>query len=202
MSPRRILSLTLAVAASAALLTACGARAEPTAHDGPLTPSAVVSSPSYAPRPECAKGRASGSTPSSSPSRSATTASGGGASPKNPHYDENHAYRMAGGLSADARAAGEATVRLIRPALESIRKDKRYSEKDVRTVLATWGCGEDNGLSVSSGWPQYERVLFSFHNGHACISAEITPKGVATQVHGAYAEPDPAGPCVENRGGH
>ncbi|MYW63040.1 hypothetical protein GTY65_02945 [Streptomyces sp. SID8379] len=126
----------------------------------------------------------------------------GGAAPENPHYDENHAYRMSGQLTADNRAAGEATVRLIRPALEKLRKAKRFGEKDVRDALSRWGCGDDNGLAVASDAPQYERVWFSFHNGKSCVSAEITPERVTTEVYGAYAEPDPAGPCVENRGGH
>lgn len=199
MSNRRMLSI--AVFASAALMTACGVQAEPSADDNALASATATPSPSLTRRPECAKGAADRA-PSSSSSEAATTAPGSSALPENPHYDENHAYRMSGGLAPENRAAGEASVRLLHPALETMRKNKQFAEKDVRTLMAKWGCGDDNGLAISSGWPQYERVWFSFHNGRACVSAEITPKGVTTEVYGAYAEPDPSGPCVENRGGH
>ncbi|WP_435227377.1 hypothetical protein [Streptomyces sp. Tue6028] len=199
MSNRRTLSIV--VFTSAVLMTACGVRAEPSAHDDGLGSAAAVPSPSFTRRPECAEG-VTRSAPASSPSRTGATTPGSGASPENPHYEENHAYRMSGQLAPENRAAGEASVRLIRPALEAMRKNKQFAEKDVRAVMAEWGCGDDNGLAISSWWPQYERVWFSFHTGKACVSAEITPKGVTTAVYGAYAEPDPSGPCVENRGGH
>ncbi|WP_234020832.1 hypothetical protein [Streptomyces sp. 142MFCol3.1] len=199
MSNRRMLSIV--VFASAVLMTACGVRAEPRAGEDESGSAAAVPSPSLTRRPECARG-VTDSAPASSPSRAGATTSGSSASPENPHYDENHAYRMSGELAAENRAAGEASVRLIRPALETMRKNKRFAENDVRAVMAKWGCGDDNGLAISSGWPQYERVWFSFHTGKACVSAEITPEGVATEVYGAFAEPDPSGPCVENRGGH
>jgi hypothetical protein len=194
MSHRRVLSIILF--ASAALMTACGAWAELPADDSALASATPASSPPFIPRPECAAG-ATDSARSPSPSGAATPDSS--AFPENPHDDENHAYRMSQGLAPESRAAGEASVRLIRPALESMRKNKQFAEKDVRAVMARWGCGDDNGLAI---WPQYGRVRFSFHNGMACVSAEITPKGVTTEVYGAYAEPDPSGPCVENRGGH
>ncbi|MEU1199814.1 hypothetical protein ABZ446_26800 [Streptomyces sp. NPDC005813] len=199
MSNRRMLSIV--VFASAVLMTACGVRAEPSVDDDGLGSAAAEPSPSLTRRPECAKGVTDGA-PATSPSRAGATTPGSSAFPENPHYDENHAYRMSGELAPENRAAGEASVRLIRPALETMRKNKRFAEKDVRAVMAKWGCGDDNGLAISSGWPQYERVWFSFHTGKACVSAEITPKGVATEVYGAFAEPDPSGPCVENRGGH
>ncbi|MEU3244606.1 hypothetical protein [Streptomyces sp. NPDC006875] len=96
-----------------------------------------------------------------------TTAPGNSALPENPHYDENHAYRLAGEPAPANRAAGEASVRLLRPALEMMRKNKQFAEKDVRALVAERGCGDDNGLATNSGWSQYERVWFSFHNGMA-----------------------------------
>ncbi|WP_372348247.1 hypothetical protein [Streptomyces sp. KL116D] len=183
------------------LLVGCGtADSSDVAGDSVSAPPSSPS-PSFTGRPECAKAP-SDPVPSASPTESDAATADSGPSPENPHYDENHAYRMSGQLTAENRAAGEATVRLIRPALEKLRKDKQFSEESVRTVLSTWGCGDDNGLAIASGAPQYERVWFSFHNGSSCVSAEITTQAVTTEVYGAYAEPDPSGPCVENRGGH
>ncbi|MPY31282.1 hypothetical protein FNH09_08200 [Streptomyces adustus] len=198
MPNRRTLSIfalapTVLVAAWA--LTACGARAQPVA--------AASTTPlrSFTPWPECAKGAVDSAPPSSSP-KAAAPAPDGGTAAENPHFDENHAYRMSAELAPENRAAGEASVRLIRPALEAMRKDRQFTEKDVRAVLARWDCGADNGLAVFSEAPQYKRVSLSFYNGHACVSAVITPQDVVTEVYGIYAEPAPAGPCVENPGGH
>ncbi|MFJ6432005.1 hypothetical protein [Streptomyces sp. NPDC091416] len=192
------LGRTAAAAVLLALtLTACG-----TERPGQQQAQSAVPRPSFAPRPKCAQPteappkQTSSATPTPTANASTGAPHEGNSDDRPPHYEENHAYRMAGELSADKRAKGEASAKLIRYELEKARKEGDVSEQRITAALAHLGCGKEHGVYV---WHE----LYSVHTGDVCVSGRLTEKELTTQVHGAYAEPQPGtGPCVENRGGH
>ncbi|MGW0938353.1 hypothetical protein [Streptomyces sp. NPDC002666] len=187
-------------AAAAALLaltvTACGTEQQP----GQQQAQSAVPRPSFTPRPKCAQPTEAPAKQTSSPTPTATAATGtpheGNSGDRPPNYGDNHAYRMAGELSPDKRAKGEASAGLIRYELEKARKEGDVSEKRIAAALAHVGCGKEHGVYIWHG-------LYSVHTGDVCVSGRLTAEELTIEVHGAYAEPQPGtGPCVENRGGH
>ncbi|MFE0552429.1 hypothetical protein ACFW3A_23655 [Streptomyces pilosus] len=199
-----------AVALLVLTLTACGTQpsgVRAAAPQSPPAPSGATpsSGPSSDTRPECARPAEAPTVPPS-PSATRPTAdadgrpegSGDGA----PHYAENHAYRMQASLSPEEQAWGAASARLVRAELERVRKAGgagaygAYPDERVVAALARLGCGEEHGVYVGNGF-------YSLHTGTVCVSGRVTREELTTEVHGAYAEPQPGtGPCVENRGGH
>ncbi|HEY9328208.1 MAG TPA: hypothetical protein VIS09_08230 [Streptomyces sp.] len=186
-------------ASAAALLaltvTACG-----TEHPGQQQAQSAVPRPSFTPRPKCAQPTETPAKQTSSPTPTANEATGapheGDSGDRPPNYAENHAYRMAGELSPDKRAKGEASAQRIRYELEKARKEGDVSEKRIAAALARLGCGKEHGVYIWHG-------LYSVHTGDVCVSGRLTAQELTIEVHGAYAEPQPGtGPCVENRGGH
>ncbi|WP_236064659.1 hypothetical protein [Streptomyces poriferorum] len=188
-------------AAAAALLaltvTACG-----TEHAGQQQAQSAPPRPSFAPRPKCAQPTEAPSKQTSSPTPTPTadaatgTPHEGNSDDRPPNYADNHAYRMAGELSPDKRAKGEASAERIRYELEKARKEGDVSEKRITAALAHLGCGKEHGVYIWDG-------LYSVHTGDVCVSGHVTKEELTISVHGAYAEPQPGtGPCVENRGGH
>ncbi|MGC0376947.1 hypothetical protein [Streptomyces sp. SAI-229] len=194
--------ITRSVAAVALLVvtvTACGTRQGGGQAAQPSSPR-----PSFSPRPKCAQpaGAPTGlPSPSASPTESTDAGrerNGDGA----PHYAENHAYRMRASMTPEKRASGMASAKLIRAELEKVREEGgageygRFDDERVAAALARLGCGEEHGVSIGNGY-------YSVHTGVVCVSGRVTEDELTTEVHGAYAEPQPgAGPCVENRGGH
>ncbi|EST29124.1 hypothetical protein N566_22465 [Streptomycetaceae bacterium MP113-05] len=157
---------------------------------------------SFTPRPKCAQPT---HVPTAAPSSPAPEVSGeprGENEDRPPHYAENHAYRMQAPLTAEKRAQGEASARLILEELEKVRREGGageygvYSDERIVEGLSRLGCGPEHGVHVGSG-------AYSVHTGVVCVSGRVTRDELTGEVHGAYAEPQPgAGPCVENRGGH
>ncbi|WP_371613058.1 hypothetical protein [Streptomyces clavifer] len=195
------------VAAAALLLiagTACGTERSGEARSAGPQPS-VTPQTSFPPRPTCAQ--PPGGAPSEVPSAPAGSAgasavpdadgtrraeNGDGA----PHYEENHAYRTRAPLAEDRRARGEASALLIREELESVREEGDFSDARIAAALERLGCGKEHGVYIWSGF-------YSVHTGVTCVSGHVTKDELTSEVHGAYAEPQPGtGPCVENRGGH
>ncbi|MFB6782812.1 hypothetical protein ACFCX0_36985 [Streptomyces sp. NPDC056352] len=99
-------------------------------------------------------------------------------------------------MTADKRASGEASARLIRKELEKVRHEGDFGEERIVAALRRVGCGKEHGVYVGYGF-------YSVHTGFVCVSGHVTKDELTSEVHGAYAEPQPGtGPCVENRGGH
>ncbi|WP_257002446.1 hypothetical protein [Streptomyces sp. WZ.A104] len=191
-----------AAALVAATLTACG-----TQQGGEVrsAASAAASSaspqPSFSPRPLCAR---SDRTPEEIPASSAPAPDEGGDRQEAgqghpdmpPNYADNHAYRMAGKLTEEARARGEASAELIRGELEEAMREGDLSDERLKKALKNLGCGEEHGVYVGHGF-------YSVHTGNACVSGNASQDGITSNVHGAYIEPQPGtGPCVRNQGGH
>ncbi|KUO20654.1 hypothetical protein AQJ91_13845 [Streptomyces dysideae] len=140
-------------------------------------------------------------TPSSPvPSVTAERQKGNGDTP--PNYAENHAYRMQRALTAAQLAQGQASAELIKGELEKVRQEGgsgeygRFSDERIEVALKRLGCGKEHGVYVGNGF-------YSVHTGVTCVSGRVTKDELDSEVHGAYAEPQPGtGPCVENRGGH
>ncbi|WP_314409228.1 hypothetical protein [Streptomyces sp. DSM 40484] len=208
MSGTRLLgrSVTAAVLV-AATLSACGTE------QGGRSQSAVppTSYPtSYPPRPKCAQPAEDATAPPTArPSSSRPSADGersqeqsGENEDRPPHYAENHAYRMQGSLSEGKRAQGEASAALIRRELEKVREEGGsgaygvFDEQRIAAALKRLGCGKEHGVYIGNGF-------YSVHTGVVCVSGYVKKDELTSEVHGAYAEPQPGtGPCVENRGGH
>ncbi|MEU8730749.1 hypothetical protein AB0C68_15430 [Streptomyces tendae] len=119
-----------------------------------------------------------------------------------PHHAENQAYRRQGPLTAEKRARGEASAKLIRKELEKVRQEGGageygvFSDERIAAALSRLGCGREHGVYIGNGF-------YSVHTGVTCVSGRVTKDELTSEVHGAYAEPQPGtGPCVENRGGH
>ena len=113
-----------------------------------------------------------------------------------PNYADNHAYRMSAPLSDARRASGAASDELIRKELEKAREEGDFSDARITAALSRLGCGPENGMYVGSGF-------YAVHTGVTCVTGRVTKDELTSEVHGAYAEPQPGmGPCVENRGGH
>jgi hypothetical protein len=100
------------------------------------------------------------------------------------------------------RAQGVASAKLIRKELEKVREEGGsgqygvFREERITAALQRLGCGKEHGVYVGNGF-------YSVHTGVACVSGRVTKDELTSEVHGAYAEPQPGtGPCVENRGGH
>lgn len=187
-------------AAAAAVLLALAMTACGTERPGQQQAQSAVPRPSFTPRPKCAQPIEAPSEQTSSPTPTATAATGtpheGNSDDRPPNYGDNHAYRMAGELSPAKRAKGEASAKLIRYELEKARKEGDVSKKRITAALAHLGCGKEHGVYIWDG-------LYSVHTGDVCVSGRLTAKELTIGVHGAYAEPQPGtGPCVENRGGH
>lgn len=193
----------IAIALLGVTITACG-----TERGGQVQ--SADPRPSFSSRPKCAlpaeapAGLPSSSAPAAS-STSAVPGEGGGPQEESvdraPHYAENHAYRMRGSLSGEQQAWGAASAQLIRAELEKVRQEGgsgaygRYAEERIAAALSRLGCGEEHGVFISNGY-------YSVHTGVVCVSGRVTKDELTTEVHGAYAEPQPGtGPCVENRGG-
>lgn len=184
-----------AVALVAITMTACGTQ------QGGQTQSATTR-PSFTPRPKCAQ---SAEVPRALPSSPAPSADGNrqeGNDDRPPNYAENHAYRMQGSISAEKRAQGEASAKLIRQELDKVREEGgayqygAFSDERIMAALKRLGCGKEHGVYVGYG-------SYSVHTGVTCVSGRITKEELTSEVHGAYAEPQPGtGPCVENQGGH
>ncbi|MFH8462550.1 hypothetical protein [Streptomyces sp. NPDC017991] len=109
---------------------------------------------------------------------------------------------MQGSLSEGKRAQGEASAGLIRRELEKVREEGGsgaygvFSEQRIAAALKRLGCGKEHGVYIGNGF-------YSVHTGVVCVSGHVTKDELTSEVHGAYAEPQPGtGPCVENRGGH
>nr|WSW67882.1 hypothetical protein OG461_17600 [Streptomyces sp. NBC_00995] len=186
--------------AAAAVLLALAVTACGTEHPGQQRAQSPVPRPSFAPRPKCAQPTEALPAQTSSPTPTVTAATGtphgDNSDDRPPHYDDNHAYRMAGELSPEKRARGEASAKRIRAELEKAQQERDVSERRIATALKHLGCGKEHGVSVGNGY-------YSVHTGDVCVSGHVTEKELTIKVHGAYAEPQPgAGPCVENRGGH
>ncbi|WP_261991301.1 hypothetical protein [Streptomyces sp. OR43] len=194
--PGTRLGRTATAAALLALaVTACG-----TEHPGQPQARSAVPQPSFSPRPKCAQPTEAPAKQPPSPTPTANTVTGapheGNSEDRPPNYADNHAYRMAGELSPDKRAKGEASAKRIRYELEKARKEGDVSEKRIAAALAHLGCGKEHGVYIWDG-------LYSVHTGDVCVSGRLTAQELTIEVHGAYAEPQPGtGPCVENRGGH
>ncbi|KES03614.1 hypothetical protein BU52_29740 [Streptomyces toyocaensis] len=189
-----------AVALLAVTLTACGTQQGAGQAARPESPR-----PSFSPRPLCAQPaeaptvRPSPTAPSATGSTDGRREQGGDGAP---HYAENHAYRMRGSLTPEEGAWGAASAELIRAELEKVREEGgageygRFGEQRIAAALARLGCGEEHGTYIGDGY-------YSVHTAMVCVSGRVTEDELTTEVHGAYAEPQPgAGPCVENRGGH
>ncbi|GAB2804342.1 hypothetical protein GCM10027073_41220 [Streptomyces chlorus] len=119
-----------------------------------------------------------------------------------PHYAENHAYRTQASMTADERAWGEASAKLILKELEKVRQEGgageygAFGEERIAAALSRLGCGEEHGVYVGPGF-------YSVHTGVACVSGRVAEDELTSEVHGAYIEPQPGtGPCVRNQGGH
>ncbi|WP_454366795.1 hypothetical protein [Streptomyces ambofaciens] len=119
-----------------------------------------------------------------------------------PHHAENHAYRRQGPITAEKRVRGEASAKLIRKELEKVRQEGGageygvFSDERIAAALRRLGCGREHGVYIGNGF-------YSVHTGVTCVSGRVTKDELTSEVHGAYAEPQPGtGPCVENRGGH
>ncbi|WP_328949648.1 hypothetical protein OG778_17515 [Streptomyces sp. NBC_00184] len=198
LTPRRGARLRQTAAAAALLaltVTACG-----TEHAGQQQAQSAPPRPSFAPRPKCAQPTEAPAKQTPPPTPTADAATGtsheGNGDDRPPNYADNHAYRMAGELSPDKRAKGEASAKRIRYELEKARKEGDVSEKRIKAALAHLGCGKEHGVYIGGG-------LYSVHTGDVCVSGHVTKEELTIDVHGAYAEPQPGtGPCVENRGGH
>lgn len=200
----RPMSIRLRRSATAAVfiattMTACG-----TQQSG--QPQSASPQPSYAPRPKCAQ---PAETPTDLPTElpsSPIPSAEGDRSEENedrpPNYAENHAYRMQAPMAEAKRAQGEASAKLIRKELEKVRKEGGsgqygvFSEERIAAALKRLGCGKEHGVYIGNGF-------YSVHTGVVCVSGQVRKGELTSEVHGAYAEPQPGtGPCVENRGGH
>ncbi|MFJ9804584.1 hypothetical protein [Streptomyces wuyuanensis] len=172
-------------------VTACG-----TQQGGQGQARASGPSPSFSPRPECAQ---AAEVPVAEPPSPLPGVDGGRAQENGdapPNYADNHAYRMRAPLAADQRAQGEASAALIRRELERVREEGDFRDERIAAALRSLGCGEEHGVHVGFGF-------YSVHTGVVCVSGRVTAQELTSEVHGAYAEPQPGtGPCVENRGGH
>ncbi|WP_247706407.1 hypothetical protein [Streptomyces liliiviolaceus] len=204
MSMSRLLRRSvIAAALVATTMTACGT--EQSGRSQSATPPT-----SYPPRPKCAQPAEKPADPAtalpSSPRPSAEGDRSGEPSAENadrpPHYAENNAYRMQGSLSEGKRAQGEASAGLIRRELEKVREEGGsgaygvFDERRIAAALKRLGCGKEHGVYIGNGF-------YSVHTGVVCVSGYVTKDELTSEVHGAYAEPQPGtGPCVENRGGH
>ncbi|MET7293684.1 hypothetical protein ABZS79_16395 [Streptomyces griseoloalbus] len=195
----------MAAALFALTMTACG-----TQQGGQAQPAGPR--PSFSPRPTCAQ---PAEAPTDLPSSPVTSADGGHQerqgrqeepqeehADRPPHYAENHAYRQQAAMTAEKRAWGQASAKLIRAELEKVRQEGGagaygvFAEKRVAAALARLGCGEEHGVYIGNGF-------YSVHTGVVCVSGRVTKDELTSEVHGAYVEPQPGtGPCVENRGGH
>lgn len=191
-----------AMAAAAAVLlvaitvTACGSERGGRGGEGGQQAQSAVPRPSYAPRPLCAQ--APEAAVDDLPASPAPTSNGSGAqdADRPPNYANNHAYRMSAPISEAKRARGEASAKLIRKELEKVREGGDFSDARIAAALNRLGCGPEHGVYIGSGY-------YSVHTGVTCVSGHITKDELTSEVHGAYAEPQPGtGPCVENRGGH
>lgn len=178
-------------------VTACGAE-----RDGRGPTEAAAPSPSFRPRPTCARPpEVPAAVPSSpDPGTDGGRAQGNGRTKGNrdapPHYADNHTYRVQAPLTADRRAQGEASAALIRGELERVRREGDLGDERIAAALRRLGCREEHGVHVGHGF-------YSVHTVAACVSGRVTQEESTSEVHGAYAEPQPGtGPCVENRGGH
>ncbi|MCF6522291.1 hypothetical protein HOY81_04155 [Streptomyces sp. JJ36] len=105
-------------------------------------------------------------------------------------------------MTAEKRARGQASARLIQKELEKVRREGGageygvFPDERVAAALSRLGCGEEHGVHIGYG-------SYSVHTGDVCVSGRVTEDELTSKVHGAYAEPQPGtGPCVENRGGH
>ncbi|GGV55538.1 hypothetical protein GCM10010294_00150 [Streptomyces griseoloalbus] len=189
----------MAAALFAITVTACG-----TQQGGPAQ--SAGPRPSFSPRPQCAQ---PAEAPADLPSSPVRGADGGHQKERQeenadrpPHYAENHAYRHQAPMTAEKRARGQASAELIRAELEKVRSEGGagaygvFAEERVAAALARLGCGEEHGVYIGNGF-------YSVHTGIVCVSGRVTKDELTSEVHGAYAEPQPGtGPCVENRGGH
>ncbi|MFD5049441.1 hypothetical protein [Streptomyces tendae] len=189
------------LAASAALVaiavTGCGTQKSEQTQSADPRPSY-----SFTPRPKCAQ---PAEAPTDLPSSPVPSVTGTGQAENEdlaPHHAENHAYRRQGPLTAEKRARGEASAKLIRKELEKVRQEGGageygvFSDERIAAALSRLGCGREHGVYIGNGF-------YSVHTGVTCVSGRVTKDELTSEVHGAYAEPQPGtGPCVENRGGH
>ncbi|MEV7788946.1 hypothetical protein AB0O72_26720 [Streptomyces sp. NPDC088106] len=194
-----------AVALLVLTLTACGTQRGGVRDAPPESPPPSTSPPpSSGARPMCAE-PAEAPTVVPSPSASSTPRTDGPQEQHGdgaPHYAENHAYRMQASMTPEKRAWGAASAELVRAELEKVRAEGgageygRFADERVAAALARLGCGEEHGVYIGNGY-------YSLHTGVVCVSGRVTKDELTTEVHGAYAEPQPGtGPCVENQGGH
>jgi hypothetical protein len=113
-----------------------------------------------------------------------------------PNHGDNHAYRVQAPVTADKRARGDASATLMRKELEKVRQEGDLSDERIAAALRRLGCDKEHGVHVGYGY-------YSVHTGVVCVSGLVTKDELTSEVHGAYAEPQPGtGPCIENRGGH
>ena len=186
-----------AAALVAVAVTGCGTQQAERPQSAPPR-----SSPPPASRPKCAQ---PAEIPSNPPSSPVPRASGGHQEENQdlaPHHAENHAYRMQAPMTAEKRAVGEASAKLIRAELEKVRQEGgageygAFGDERIAAALHRLGCGEEHGVHIGNGF-------YSVHTGVTCVSGRVTKDELTSEVHGAYVEPQPGtGPCVKNRGGH
>ncbi|WP_431995246.1 hypothetical protein [Streptomyces griseoflavus] len=207
-----LIGRSVTAAALLALTTAAcgtqpgGERTAPSQSPPPSAGAQPSSGSSAEARPACAQPAEAPTVPPSA-TASASPPAGPDGRPEQhgdgaPHYAENHAYRMQASLTPEKRAWGAASAKLVRAELEKVREAGgagaygAFPEERVAAALARLGCGEEHGVHISDGF-------YSLHTGTVCVSGRVTRDELTTEVHGAYAEPQPGtGPCVENRGGH
>ncbi|MGW0567625.1 hypothetical protein [Streptomyces tauricus] len=202
-APRLLRRTVCAAVLIAATMTACG-----TEHSG--QPQSATPQTSYPPRPKCAQPAEvptdapteQPSSPRPSTDRDRSEGGSGANEDRPPHYAENHAYRMQAPLAEGKLAQGEASAKLVRKELEKVREEGGsgaygvFDEKRIAAALKRLGCGKEHGVYIGNGF-------YSLHTGVVCVSGHVTKDQLTSEVHGAYAEPQPGtGPCVENRGGH
>ncbi|MFE0204668.1 hypothetical protein [Streptomyces sp. NPDC058985] len=195
--PMPIRRSAAAAALVAIAVTGCGTQKAERPQSAPSW-----SSPPPTSRPKCAQPAVVPSSPPSSPAPRVSSKHQEQNQDLAPHHAENHAYRMQARMTAEKRAIGEASAKLIRTELEKVRQEGgageygAFSDERIAAALNRLGCGEEHGVYIGNGF-------YSVHTGVTCVSGRVTKDELTSKVHGAYIEPQPGtGPCVKNRGGH
>jgi hypothetical protein len=74
-----------------------------------------------------------------------------------PHYAENHAYRHQAPMTAEKRARGQASAKLVRAELEKVRQEGGagaygvFAEERIAAAPARLGRGEEHGCTSGTG---------------------------------------------------
>lgn len=168
-------------------LSACGEqRGTDPAAGAPAPPPPANSSPS-----------SSGASPSVEP----------GAGDGAPHYNENNAGRLPGGMSADSAEDARKEADRIRPVLRRLWKEKKWDVKSVRAALLELGYEEvrtgaggkrlGGTLDVRGMEPRFEtdhyvtpegaRVGLWVHDD-ACVTAFVQKTNFEVRTNGPYME--------------